>query len=111
MAEQIENYGFYGEVEIEFKITEYYRELQMQVDWPFERWRAGILFGATYFLEHSMQRIGLTLRVKNIEYHEVDTTNVIIAYLIYNALLKESDITQRQTIKFDKELKSFVFPK
>ena len=109
IAEQLDNFGFYGEVEIEFDVTSNYNEVSVTLDKSFERWRPGILFGATYFLEHCIERTGLVVNVKNITYNEVDTTNTIIAYLIFNALLKESNVPQKGNINFDKKLKSFIF--
>lgn len=111
IAEQVNNYGFYGEIEIEFILTQNYRELNLLLAEPFERWRPGILFGTTYFIEHCVEQIGIDINVKNIKFNEVDTTNTIIAYLTYNALLKENNLIQKGHINFDKQLKSFVFLK
>jgi hypothetical protein len=111
LAEQIGNYGFYGEIEIECSITDKYQELELNLDSEFERWRSSVLFGATYFLEHSMERVGLKVKVKNIKYHEVDTTSTILAYLTFKALLDATNLNLKSDVSFDKELKSFVFPK
>lgn len=108
IAEQINNFGFYGEVEIEFRLTNN-KELGLILDERFERWHSGIFFGATYFLEHCMEQVGLIINVKNIEFNEVDTTSTIIAYLTYHALLKETQLTQKGEINFDKQSKSFIF--
>ncbi|OQP57071.1 hypothetical protein A3860_10920 [Niastella vici] len=111
IAEQIGNYGFYGEIEIEVEITSRYQKVELEFDDELERWQSGVLFGATYFLEHCMSRIGLNIRVKEIKYNELDTSNTIVAYLTFKALVSATNLELKSDILFDKEFKAFVFPK
>ncbi|MBN9296218.1 MAG: hypothetical protein J0I41_04355 [Filimonas sp.] len=112
IAEQIGNSSFYGEVDLEFVITTNYEELVLSIDDAFALWHPGVLFGARYFLEHSFERIGLRINVKYIKFKEVDTTNTIIAYLVYNALLNATELNvQNSKIKFDENIRSFIFSK
>jgi hypothetical protein len=111
IAEQIENYGFFGVVDLKFRITNDYGKINASINAKFARWQPGILFGATYFLEHVMDMAGLDLEIINVEYNDVDTNNTIIAYLVFHALADRSEMPVKRKITFEKGLKSFIFPR
>jgi hypothetical protein len=111
IGEQIDNYGFYGELEFEYIITSDFGELEVNIDDIYKRWRPAILFGAMYFIEHYTENIGLVINVKNIDYNDVDTTSTVIAYLTVNALLTATGWALSRDIVFDRDKKSFIFPK
>ena len=111
IAEQVGEFGIYGKVELRCEITKDFGKLNVRCSSEFARWQPGILFGATYFLEHSMKSIGLELEIVNIEFNDVDTNNTVIAYVVFQALVEVNMVPIRRKIIFDREQKSFVFPK
>lgn len=111
LAEQFNRYGFFGEVNFEFELTENHNQIVLEMDETFKEWYAGIIFGTNYFIEHCPKKIGLSIRIISIDYNEVDTTNTIIAYLIYSALCEEIKLPQTGHITFEKDIQSFVFYK
>ena len=111
IAEQIDNHGFYGEIELDCTLTSDVWKLKLDLDDLYERWRPGILFAGMYFIEHSTETIGLNIKVIKIRSNEVDTTNTVIAYLTLSALLFATGAVLTRNVFFDKAVKSFVFPK
>jgi hypothetical protein len=111
MAEQIDDFGFYLEIEFEFKLSVEYSGVSIHIDNQYERWRPGILFGAMFFLEHSINKKGIEIKIINILYNEVDTTNTIVAFGVIEAIEKKTNLSLTKKPSFDRVSKVFIFPK
>ncbi len=111
IAEQVGNYGIYGEIKLSCEITNRHHKIEISLSEEFEKWRSGILFGAEYYLEHCHMFKGLLIRINNIFFNAVDTNNTVIAYITVQALINATKINTRNNPFFDKNLVAFVFPK
>jgi hypothetical protein len=111
IAEQIGNCGIYGRIELECSIIDFNLPIEISMNTEFERWKPGVLFGANYFMEHINDQVGLKLKVIDLDYHDVDTNNVVIGYLTIMALSEATHYSLRSEISFDRNNKSFLFPK
>lgn len=112
LSTQIDNYAFYGYIELTCIVKDdFSRELNLLVPDEFKRWQNGVTFGAQYFLEHVIPSVGLTVEITNMDFHDVDSNNTIFAYVAFNALVNATHLPVKSEITFDKENKSFIFPK
>ena len=111
IAEQSGNLGVIGEIELYFEITAEYKGINILIPDDFKRWYPGVLFGATYWIEHNSTPIGLNIEVQKIEHNEVDTNNTIISYLTFHAIENAGIASNKGEIIFNKEIKSFVYKK
>lgn len=111
IAEQVNGYGFYAEIELECEITAKLNEVELSIDEESHNWKTGVLFGCVYFLEHCLDCRGLHVNVKHLKEHAVDTTSTIVAYVTINALKEALGASLTREPDFDITLKSFVFPK
>jgi hypothetical protein len=111
LSEQISNYGFFGLIELNCIVTENPKNLNVVIPDQFKRWEPGIMFGAKYFMEHLLEQVGIIVEITKVEFHEVDTNNTILAYITFNAMLSATNLQLKNLLLFDKEKKSFVFPK
>jgi hypothetical protein len=108
IAEQIDNYGFYGEIDLDCTLT---GENRLYVNDMYKEWHAGIQFGISYFLEHCPTLSALDVRVNSIKSHEVDTTNNIIAFITIKALIMATEVSIKRDVYLDRKLKAFIYPK
>jgi hypothetical protein len=117
VATQLGQRGFFGRVVVSIVADNNAGTVRVVFD-PDRatQWRLGAQFGIDYVLERISKRkvfpSGATIHVETIQGHEVDTTNVVIAYAAAKALLEALDL-EGSTAKqpdFDKEHGSFVFP-
>jgi hypothetical protein len=111
IEEQLGQYGFFAIIEFRFVMTNEFKKIDIVCDGQFTRWKPGILFGANYFLEHILERIGLEIEIIDIKYNDVDTNNTVIAFVVFKALVDATKIAVVRSIVFDKDNKSFMFPK
>jgi hypothetical protein len=113
IAEQIGDYGIYGEIEMLVAINnESYQNLNLvPLEPEFKRWEPGIIFGAAFVIEHCKKRIGLDIKVTDIKFNDVDTTNVVIAYITYKAILSAIKLELSSSMFFDKHRILFELPK
>ena len=79
------------------------------------RWQSGAMFGVSYVLDHVSKRKlfpkGGRFRVLCIGGHDVDTNNVVIAYVAANALYKALGVQPKKQPHFDENTGAFTFPK
>jgi hypothetical protein len=108
IAEQIENYGFYGEIDLECTLS---NENRLHVDDEFNEWLSGIQFGVSYFLEHSPEISTLDVRINYIKSHAIDTTNNLIAFITIKALVMATKCSIKRDVYLDRKLRAFVYPK
>lgn len=113
IAEQIGNHGIYGEIEmlVSFNDDKDRRLNLTSLDQQFKKWEPGVVFGATYIIEHCTKAISLNITVTDIKFNDVDTTNVVIAYITYNAILSAIGLQLSSNIYFDKQKILFEFEK
>ena len=116
LAVQVGLKGYSGKVAVEPELV----DGDGEVDVDFEptnskRWRSGASFGIQYVLEHVSKRKlfpkGGRVRVLSIGGHEVDTNNVVIAFVAAHALAKAIGVQPRKLPAFDKDTGIFSFPK
>lgn len=116
LAIQVGQKGYFGKVVVEVEFAD--RE-DNEVIVKFEgtlplRWRSGALFGVHCVLEHVKQKLfpkGGYIRILCIDGKEVDTSNVVIAFVAAHALYKALDIQPVKPPVFDQEAGTFIFPK
>ncbi len=116
IAKQAGPKGYFGKVALEVEPTE--NDGAITVDFDEQRarlWQQGARFGIEYVLEHIPRRKyfpkGGRVHVDCIEGHEVDTNNVLIAYLTANALFEALGIKPTKRPNLDEVGGLFVFPK
>ncbi len=115
IAEQIGARAYYGQVALEADASDS-GEVTIDFAQPSAtRWQSGATFGIDYVLEHIPTRKifphGGRIRVTNIEGHEVDTNNVVIAYVAAHALLNALGLDPAKKPDFDGSSGMFLFPK
>jgi len=80
-----------------------------------KRWQSGASFGIEYVLDHVTKRKifpkGGRIRVLTIGGHEVDTNNVVIAFVAAHALYDALKIQPTKQPVFDESTGVFSFPK
>lgn len=118
LATQVGPKGYFGQVTLEAEpFTE---NINGELDVEFEasgakRWQSGATFGIEYVLEHVAKRKlfpkGGRIRVISIGGHEVDTNNVVIAFVAAHALSKALGVQPRKLPLFDSDTGTFSFPK
>lgn len=116
LAMQIGQKGYYGQVTVEAQLVD--GDGAVDVDFApttSERWRSGAAFGIQYVLDHIAKRKlfpkGGVVRVLQIAGHEVDTNNVVIAFVAAQALCKALGVQPTKCPVFDKDTGIFSFPK
>ena len=116
LATQVGPIGYYGQVAVEPELVD--GDGEVDVDFAptiSKRWRSGASFGIQYVLEHVSKRKlfpkGGRVRVHSIVGHEVDTNNVVIAFVAAHALAKALGVQPRKLPVFDKDTGVFSFPK
>jgi hypothetical protein len=113
---QVGSKGYFGKVVLEAEPAKQEGEVTIDFDpEQADRWRIGAMFGIDYVLEHIDKRKvfpkGGRVRVHYIGGHEVDTNNVVIAFVAANALLKALSVEPTKRPEFDEETGVFRFPK
>ncbi len=116
IADQIGPKGYYGHVTLETEATEAGSDIAISFDPPSAtRWMNGARFGIDYVLEHIPRRkyfpSGGKVHVLSIEGHDVDTNNVVIAFVAARALCQALGIELAKQPTFDAASGSFNFPK
>ena len=116
LATQVGPKGYYGKVTVEAEPEDTDGEVTVDFDPSIsERWKSGASFGIDYVLEHVTKRTlfpkGGRVRVLQIGGHEVDTNNVVIAFVAAHALYKALGVQPTKKPEFDKETGTFMFPK
>jgi len=108
--------GYFGKVTLQVEPTE--GDGAVTVDFDERRarsWQQGARFGIEYVLEHIPKRkyfpTGGRVHVDCIEGHEVDTNNVLIAYLTANALFEALGFEPTKRPSLDEAAGVFEFPK
>jgi hypothetical protein len=113
---QVGSKGYFGKVTVEAEPLEGNGEVAVDFEPTIpKRWRSGASFGIEYVLENIAKRKlfpkGGRIRVLYIGGHEVDTNNVVIAFVAAGALLKALGIQPSKQPSFDEKTGSFSFPK
>jgi len=117
VATQAGGRGYFGKVTLD--VHQGGREGTVEVDFDPKRasqWQSGARFGIDYMLER-IQRRGLLpggarIHVDSIQGHDVDTNNVVIAYVTAYALLRALGIDPpTKSPRLDSDLGLFIFPK
>jgi hypothetical protein len=116
LAAQIGPKGYFGKVTVEAEQVDGDGEVTVDFDpTNAKRWRSGASFGVEYVLEHITKRKlfpkGGRVRVVYIEGHEVDTNNVVIAFVAAHALYKALGVEPAKRPAFDENTGVFSFPK
>lgn len=107
---QIDGYGLYAEINLECETTGTQNEFKITFEEELGQWKAAIVSGCTYFLEHCQDCKGLQVNIKRMKWRPVDTTSTVVAYVTVNALKEALGIALTREPKFDENLKSFIFP-
>jgi hypothetical protein len=116
LVKQIGPKGFFGKVVLEVEPADNDGAVAVEFD-PnnANRWTTGAEFGIDYVLEHIAKRNifpkGGRIRVSRIDWHEVDTNSVVIAYVAAHALLRALEVNPPKQPGFDEATGSFFFPK
>ncbi len=112
IAEQIGSHGIYGEIEMycsvsnDTSIVEFAKDIESEA----KKWNSAIEFGMAYFLDNSACKAA-HIKVEKIHDNEVDTNQVVIAYLVAKALSTALNIKMKREPYFDRDAIAFVFPK
>jgi len=108
--------GYFGQVTVEAETVD--GDGEVNVDFAptiSKRWQSGASFGIQYVLEHIAKRKlfpkGGRVHVLHIGGHEVDTNNVVIAFVAAHALYKALGVQPTKQPAFDKDTGTFSFPK
>jgi hypothetical protein len=116
LATQVGAKGYFGKVTVEAKTVD--GDGEVTVDFAEaipEQWKSGASFGIQYVLEHVTKRKlfpkGGIVRVLFIEGHEVDTNNVVIAFVAAHALYNALGVQPTKQPEFDASKGTFTFPK
>jgi hypothetical protein len=110
LIEQVDNYGFYGEIELTCCFNEE-NKINIIIPEKYLKWYPGVYFGAAFFVENYNTIKGLNIEVLNLKTHDVDTKNVIISYITFYAICDAMRIQPKKEPKFSKDNKAFIFPK
>jgi len=116
LATQVGSKGYFGQVTVEAQPVDGNEEIAVDFAPTISnRWQSGASFGIQYVLDHIARRKlfpkGGRVRVLNINGHEVDTNNVVIAFVAANALFKALGVQPTKPPVFDKDSGIFSFPK
>ena len=111
IAEQVNNCGIYAEVKLSCISDHHINKVELNLADDTECWRVPILFGIKYFLEHSSKNVGLKIDVHYVYSNEVDTNSLVVSYAIIKAIVKAVGIELINDVYFERQSKSFVFPK
>jgi hypothetical protein len=116
LAAQIGAKGYFGKVTVEAEPVDGNGEVTVDFDSTIpKRWQSGASFGIEYVLEHVTKRTlfpkGGRVFVHSIGGHEVDTNNVVIAFVAANALCKALGVEPKKRPIFDETTGVFSFPK
>lgn len=116
LATQIGAKGYFGQVTVEAEPLDGNGEVIVDFESATsERWRTGALFGIHYVLDHVAKRKlfpkGGRVRVLQIGGHDVDTNNVVIAFVAAQALYKALGVQPTIRPEFDATSGTFSFPK
>lgn len=109
IAEQVDGYGFYGEILQQCALNEN-NLVQIEIPEHLSKWESGIALGVAYFVEIMRKRMGITVRIMEIRYNEIDTKHILISYITFFALCDAFLLTPTNAPCFSKETKSFNFP-
>ena len=116
LATQVGPKGYFGQVTVQAELVD--GDGDVNVDFAptiSDRWRSGASFGIHYVLDHIAKRKlfpkGGVVRVLHIGGHEVDTNNVVIAFVAAQALCKALGVQPTKRPIFDKDTGTFSFPK
>lgn len=109
IAEQVDDCGFYGEILLQCALNENHL-VQIEIPAHHSKWERGIGLGVTYFVESMRKKMGITVRIMEIKYNDVDTKQILIAYITFFALCDAFSLTPTNAPFFSKETKSFNFP-
>ena len=117
LKEQSGNKGFFGRVSLQAE-PQLNGEFQVEFDQQnAQRWQSAAQFGVDYFLEHIPKKklfpTGLRVFISEIDGHEVDTTNLVIAYVTVNALMRalQGQVTLKRQPTLDVAEGTIEFPK
>ncbi len=116
LAEQAGPRGYFGEVALDAEQMDTNGNVEIYFDQEnANRWQSGAQFGIEYVLEHISKRAlfpnGGKIHIRRIKGHEVDTNNVVIAFVTANALLDSLRVEPSKRPNWDKEKGVFIFPK
>ena len=110
LVEQIGNFGFYGEIELDCEINNK-NEINVFVPDEFINWKVAINFGVIYFMENCIQLNGINVFIKDLSSHPIDTKSIIITYITIYAISNALNVNLKEMPVFDKKNKAFLFPK
>ncbi|PUZ26810.1 hypothetical protein GA0116948_102355 [Chitinophaga costaii] len=102
--------GCYGEVVLESNVHTNTSATTLRIHDVYDGWRAGILFGCQYFLDHCPKCNGLTVHILNIK-SDAATDNTMMAYLTIQALVQSTGLPVQKEVYFDAVVGAFVFPR
>jgi hypothetical protein len=116
LATQIGPKGYFGQVTLEAEPVDGDGDVDVEFAPTIsKRWRSGASFGIQYVLDHIAKRKlfpkGGRVRVLHIGGHEVDTNNVVIAFVAARAFSKALGVQPRKEPVFDEGTGTFSFPK
>jgi hypothetical protein len=116
LATQVGAKGYFGNVAVEAEPIDGNGEVTVEFDAAVSpRWQSGASFGIDYVLDHVAKRQlfpkGGRVHVRHIHGHEVDTNNVVIAFVAANALCKALGVEPKKRPTFDQATGVFSFPK
>ena len=117
VATQAGGRGYFGKVTLD--VHQGGRAGTVEVDFDAEhasQWQSGARFGIDYMLERIQRRsllpTGAKIHVDSIQGHDVDTNNVVIAYVTAYALMRALGIEPpTKSPRLDSDLGLFIFPK
>ena len=116
LAVQVGPKGYFGHVTVEAETDSGNGEVNVDFAPTIStRWQSGASFGIQYVLDHiAKSKVfpkGGHVRVVHIGGHEIDTNNVVIAFVAACALYKALGIQPTKQPVFEKETGTFIFPK
>ena len=116
LATQVGSKGYFGKVTVEAEPVDGNGEVHVDFEPTIsKRWRSGASFGIEYVLEQIAKRRlfpkGGRVRVLHIGGHDVDTNNVVIAFVAAHSLSKALGVQPSKQPTFDQNTGTFSFPK
>lgn len=110
IAEQIGERGYFAKVTLSCRLLKE-TKLIIGLDEPVKQWENAINFASEYFFLHLKNVQGLEVRIVGIDDNPVDTSPIIIVFVIIRAIEEHLKLGRPSLVEFDKANGLFVFTK
>lgn len=110
IAEQIGQRGYYAQVTIDCLLLKESKLIICKNE-QVEKWQNAISFACDYFYHHLKMDQGLQVNIIEIDDNPVDTSPIIVVFVLIKAIEKHLKLNTASLVEFDKTSGKFVFAK